>query len=285
MANGDLARLINSDEIQSVVGPLKTNKVRRGRVYVRACVCVCVYVRARESIVCVCVCVCVCGLGWAGHAGWELFLPRPSRARSPPLPAPPRPARPQVRKPLKKNPLRNLGALLKLNPYAKNARRGELLAAAKRAAAKEEKLAAARAAKAAGRPAVKKVSKAFYSTMITDSGGCRQGVLAGLGGAGRGKRKRGAGVCNAGDAGRRERKRGAGRGRGCWLAGWLAGWLLGEFCAGAGEGAVCWQHAGLPARRWPDPASLPRLPLLAPCLADYVGQDYEVFSQWLGQGQ
>ncbi|EFN51129.1 hypothetical protein CHLNCDRAFT_37552, partial [Chlorella variabilis] len=61
MANGDLARLINSDEIQSVVGPLKTNKVR---------------------------------------------------------------------KPLKKNPLRNLGALLKLNPYAKNARRGELLAAA-----------------------------------------------------------------------------------------------------------------------------------------------------------
>jgi hypothetical protein len=32
------------------------------------------------------------------------------------------------RAPLKKNPLRNLGALLKLNPYAKTARRMELLA-------------------------------------------------------------------------------------------------------------------------------------------------------------
>lgn len=30
-------------------------------------------------------------------------------------------------RPLKKNPLRNLGALLKLNPYAKTARRQELL--------------------------------------------------------------------------------------------------------------------------------------------------------------
>lgn len=48
------------------------------------------------------------------------------------------------------------------------ARRAELLAAGK--AGKEEKLAAARKAKAAARPAVKKVSKAFYNTMITDSG-------------------------------------------------------------------------------------------------------------------
>ena len=32
------------------------------------------------------------------------------------------------RAPLKKNPLKNLGALLKLNPYAKTARRMELLA-------------------------------------------------------------------------------------------------------------------------------------------------------------
>lgn len=31
---------------------------------------------------------------------------------------------------------------------------------------------AARKAKAAARPAIKKVSKAFYSTMITDSGAC-----------------------------------------------------------------------------------------------------------------
>lgn len=36
-----------------------------------------------------------------------------------------------MRKPLKKNPLRNLGALLKLNPYAKQARRAELLSAGK----------------------------------------------------------------------------------------------------------------------------------------------------------
>ncbi len=59
MTNADLTRLINSDEIQSIVRPPKT-----GRTNV----------------------------------------------------------------PLKKNPLKNLGALLKLNPYAKSARRAELLA-------------------------------------------------------------------------------------------------------------------------------------------------------------
>jgi large subunit ribosomal protein L4e len=41
---------------------------------------------------------------------------------------------------LKKNPLNNLGALLKLNPYAKTARRMELLAQEQRAKAKAEKL-------------------------------------------------------------------------------------------------------------------------------------------------
>jgi large subunit ribosomal protein L4e len=100
MANGDLARLINSDEVQSVVQPQKTSKTR---------------------------------------------------------------------KPLKKNPLRNLGALLKLNPFAKAQRRGQLLAAAKRAEAKEEKLAEARKARAAARKDIKKVSRGFYNTMITDS--------------------------------------------------------------------------------------------------------------------
>lgn len=40
------------------------------------------------------------------------------------------------------------------------------------AGAKSAKLEAARKAKVAARPAVKKVSKAFYNTMITDSGGC-----------------------------------------------------------------------------------------------------------------
>ncbi len=60
MSNPDLARLINSDEIQSVVNPPKSGPVRRPR--------------------------------------------------------------------LRRNPLKNLGALLKLNPYAKTARRMEIVA-------------------------------------------------------------------------------------------------------------------------------------------------------------
>jgi large subunit ribosomal protein L4e len=98
MTNPDLARLINSDEVQSVVVPTKEG----GR-----------------------------------HA------------------------------PLKKNPLRNLGALLKLNPAAKKARRAALRASAQDAAAKgrEARLTAARAA----RGEVKKTSKAFYANMITDA--------------------------------------------------------------------------------------------------------------------
>ena len=60
MSNPDLARLINSDEIQSVVNPQKSGPVRRPR--------------------------------------------------------------------LRRNPLKNLGALLKLNPYAKTARRMEIVA-------------------------------------------------------------------------------------------------------------------------------------------------------------
>ena len=59
MANADLTRLINSDEVQTIVRPPKVSR----------------------TVV-----------------------------------------------PLKKNPLKNLGALLKLNPYAKAARRTELLA-------------------------------------------------------------------------------------------------------------------------------------------------------------
>jgi large subunit ribosomal protein L4e len=103
MSNGDLARIINSDEVQSVVAPQKSSKARA---------------------------------------------------------------------PLKKNPLRNLGALLKLNPYAKAARRMELLASAQRAGAKADKVEAARAARAAERKAVKPISKAFLAKMVTDSGGC-----------------------------------------------------------------------------------------------------------------
>ena len=63
MANADLTRLINSDEVQTIVRPPKVSRM----------------------VV-----------------------------------------------PLKKNPLKNLGALLKLNPYAKAARRTELLAQVRR---------------------------------------------------------------------------------------------------------------------------------------------------------
>jgi len=56
------------------------------------------------------------------------------------------------RRVLKKNPLKNLGALLKLNPYAKTARRMELLAQEQRAKAKAEKLDSKR-----------KISKVWFS--------------------------------------------------------------------------------------------------------------------------
>lgn len=71
MSNPDLSRIINSDEIQSVVRPTKVGAKRRA---------------------------------------------------------------------LKKNPLKNLGALLKLNPYAKTARRMEILAQERQVKAKAEKL-------------------------------------------------------------------------------------------------------------------------------------------------
>lgn len=71
MVNADLPRIINSDEVQSVVRPIK-KEVKRA--------------------------------------------------------------------PMKKNPLKNLNAMLKLNPYAKTARRMALLAEAQRVKSKKEKL-------------------------------------------------------------------------------------------------------------------------------------------------
>lgn len=71
MVNADLPRIINSDEVQSVVRPIK-KEVKRA--------------------------------------------------------------------PMKKNPLKNLNAMLKLNPYAKAARRMALLAEAQRVKSKKEKL-------------------------------------------------------------------------------------------------------------------------------------------------
>ncbi|KAG0597514.1 hypothetical protein M758_12G000800 [Ceratodon purpureus] len=101
MGNPDLARIINSDEIQSVVRPTKT--VIKRRV-------------------------------------------------------------------LKKNPLKNLGALLKLNPYAKTARRMELLAQERQSKAKAEKLQSKRSQlKPEEKELIKKQGASWYKTMVSDS--------------------------------------------------------------------------------------------------------------------
>jgi len=70
------------------------------------------------------------------------------------------------RRPLKKNPIKNLGAMLKLNPYAKVARRAEILLSEKRAKAKAEKLDSARKTRTAEKKAV---GKAFYKSLLVDS--------------------------------------------------------------------------------------------------------------------
>ncbi|CAK9323213.1 unnamed protein product [Citrullus colocynthis] len=101
MVNADLSRIINSDEVQSVVKPIKKGEKR------------------------------------------------PS---------------------LKKNPLKNLNAMLKLNPYAKTARRMSLLAEAQRVKAKKEKLDKKRnIVPKEEATAVKAAGKAWYQTMISDS--------------------------------------------------------------------------------------------------------------------
>ncbi|GAB4836771.1 60S ribosomal protein L4 [Ancistrocladus abbreviatus] len=101
MLNGDLARIVNSDEIQSVVRPTK-KEVKRA--------------------------------------------------------------------PLKKNPLKNLNVMLKLNPYAKTARRMSLLAEQQRQKARQEKLDKKRKALSKEEEsAIKTAGKAFYKTMISDS--------------------------------------------------------------------------------------------------------------------
>ncbi|XP_010558283.1 PREDICTED: 60S ribosomal protein L4-1-like [Tarenaya hassleriana] len=101
MVNADLARIINSDEVQSVVKPIKKN--------------------VKRAV-------------------------------------------------LKKNPLKNLNVMLKLNPYAKTARRMSLLAEAQRVKAKKEKLDKKRkpiSKEAAA--AIRAAGKAWYKTMISDS--------------------------------------------------------------------------------------------------------------------
>ncbi|ERN00014.1 60S ribosomal protein L4 [Amborella trichopoda] len=74
------------------------------------------------------------------------------------------------RKPLKKNPLKNLGAMLKLNPYAKTARRMALLAEAQRVKAKQEKLDNKRKEPPKeNAAAIKAAGKAWYQMMVSDS--------------------------------------------------------------------------------------------------------------------
>ncbi|KDP29064.1 hypothetical protein JCGZ_16453 [Jatropha curcas] len=101
MVNADLARIINSDEVQSTVKPIK------------------------EGV---------------------------------------------KRAPLKKNPLKNLNSMLKLNPYAKTARRMSLLAEAQRVKSKKEKLEKKRKPVTKEEAAaIKAAGKAWYQTMISDS--------------------------------------------------------------------------------------------------------------------
>ncbi|XP_041023925.1 60S ribosomal protein L4-like [Juglans microcarpa x Juglans regia] len=101
MVNADLSRIINSDEVQSVVKPIK-REVKRA--------------------------------------------------------------------PMKKNPLKNLNTLLKLNPYAKTARRMALLAEAERVKAKKEKLDKKRKQITKDEAsAIQAAGKAWYKTMISDS--------------------------------------------------------------------------------------------------------------------
>jgi large subunit ribosomal protein L4e len=101
MVNADLTRLINSDEIQSVVRPIKKD-VKRA--------------------------------------------------------------------PMKKNPLKNLNTLLRLNPYAKTARRMALLAEAQRVKSKKEKLDQKRKPITKEEAAkIKAAGKGWYKTMISDS--------------------------------------------------------------------------------------------------------------------
>ncbi|PKU86246.1 60S ribosomal protein L4-1-like [Dendrobium catenatum] len=74
------------------------------------------------------------------------------------------------RKTVKKNPLKNLSAMLKLNPYAKTAKRMALLAEKQRVKAKQEKLDKKRSPLTREEAAkMKAAGRAWYNTMISDS--------------------------------------------------------------------------------------------------------------------
>jgi len=79
--------------------------------------------------------------------------------------------RPVIRQPVfhvrKKNPLKNLGFLVKLNPYAKTQRRRQLLVEKSRATKKDQIL-KKRRAEAKHRDAIKKKRKALYAAMLSN---------------------------------------------------------------------------------------------------------------------
>jgi len=73
---------------------------------------------------------------------------------------------------LKKNPLKNLGVMLKLNPYAKTARRNAAILAEKQAAVRAAKLVKIKAGQSAGLAKDKKIKelgKTFYKSMLVES--------------------------------------------------------------------------------------------------------------------
>jgi large subunit ribosomal protein L4e len=114
MTNSDITRLINSDEVQSVVRPAQTRLLRARR---------------------------------------------------------------------KKNPLKNLGVKVRLNPYALNLRRMELLAQEKRAANRAEAVAAKRAETAAKRKAHKSKTANYNRIVAEDtcaSGSSGKKIFAGV---------------------------------------------------------------------------------------------------------
>jgi len=79
--------------------------------------------------------------------------------------------RPVIRQPVfhvrKKNPLKNLGFLIKLNPYAKTQRRSQILLERSRATKKEQILAEKRT-ESKKRDAIKKKRKALYAAMLAN---------------------------------------------------------------------------------------------------------------------
>lgn len=312
MANGDLARLINSDEVQSVVkphkssserAPLKKNPLRnlgamlklnpyakvrcrhasrrprpasppaRRRAPHRQ--------RGRATLQ-------PASFPALPNLGSRRSVPRRASWYCTRMPAVPLAKPRSIRSGLRRHAPVALGcqesrrrasAPPRLPFTSQAARRAELLAAGK--ANKEEKLAATRKAKAAARPAIKKVSKTFYNTMITDSGERPPGPEPALP------------CCLTAGTAPRAIDCGAPAPPPpppCLPAG--PAWAKGAARALWGARSLRPSHRSpslyAPACTQPHPLQPPHSPTPPPnhpTPADYVGEDYEVFSTWLGTTQ